>query len=363
MTFAIAAAGTGGHVFPGLAVGEALVAFGVSRDDIVYLGGDRLESEIYPAAGFPFLRIELRGLERRLAAANLGIPLVVMRATRDIASEFRKRGVSVVLGMGSYVSVPAALAARRRRTRLVLHEQNAEAGLANRAIAPMASRVFGSFPQTIRLPKAEWVGNPIRAGLAAFDRGRLRPDALRRYGLEQSRGVVGIVGGSLGAGLLNDTAEDVAKIAAEHGFGLLHLTGAAHFENVQKRSQSAANWRAFGFEGEMEFFYAACDLVLARAGGAVAELTATNTPSILVPGGFGSGRHQAANAEALSRRGAAVVVPEAEIARLPLLVGSLLSHRDRLEELAGAAKTLARPDAASVIASALIEYAVGSAHG
>jgi UDP-N-acetylglucosamine--N-acetylmuramyl-(pentapeptide) pyrophosphoryl-undecaprenol N-acetylglucosamine transferase len=363
VTFAIAAAGTGGHVFPGLAVGEALVAFGVSRDDILYLGGDRLESEIYPAAGFPFLRTELRGLERRLATANFGIPLVVMRATRDIAAEFRKRGVSVVLGMGSYVSVPAGLAARKLRTRLVVHEQNAEAGLANRVIAPMAWRVFGSFPQTARLPTAEWVGNPIRAGLAAFDRDRLRPDALRRYGLEQNRGVVGIVGGSLGAGLLNEAAEDVAKIAAAYDFALLHLTGAAHFESIHKRSQSIANWRALGFERDMEFFYAACDLVVARAGGAVAELTATNTPSILVPGGFGSGRHQAANAEALSRGGAAVVVQEAEISRLPLLVGSLLSHREHLEDLSRGSKTLSRPDAASVIASALIASAEGSAHG
>jgi len=227
----------------------------------------------------------------------------------------------------------------------------------------MAGRVFGSFPHTARLSKAEWVGNPVRAPLAAFDRDRLRPDALRRYGLEGSRGVVGIVGGSLGAGLLNEAAEDVATIAGEHGFALLHLTGAAHFEGVTKRSQGVSNWRALGFEREMEFFYAACDLVVARAGGAVAELTATKTPSILVPGGFGSGRHQAANAEAMSRAGAAVMVQEAEVGRLPRLIGSLLSHRDRLEDLAGAAKTLARPDAASVIASALIDYAVGSARG
>lgn len=359
MTFAIAAAGTGGHVFPGLAVGEALVAKGVDRNEILYLGGDRLESEVYPAAGFPFLNVELRGLQRRLALANLGIPRVVFRAARIIASEFVRRHTSVVLGMGSYVSVPAALAARRHRIPLLLHEQNAEAGLSNRAMAPIAKRVFGSFPRTARLSRAMWVGNPIRPPLAAFDRVRLRPAALHRYGLEGARAVVGIVGGSLGARLLNDASEGVATAAAERGSAILHLTGSAHFEGMKKRSEPFRNWQTIGFEENMEFFYAACDMVVARAGGAVAELTATTTPSVLVPGGFGSGGHQTANARAMVAAGAAVLLPEGEITRLPEVVRSLLSETERLEALATGCKSLARPDAATTVARALVEAAHG----
>lgn len=359
MTIAIAAAGTGGHVFPGLAVGEALVESGVARSDILYLGGDRLESEVYPAAGFSFFNVEVRGLQRRLALANLGIPRVVFNAARRIGSEFVLRHTSVVLGMGSYVSVPAALAARRLRIPLLLHEQNAVAGLSNRVMAPMAKRVFGSFPRTARLPRAIWVGNPIRIALAAFDRARLRSAALQRYGLEGSRAVVGIVGGSLGAGLLNDAAEGIARTIAERGAAILHLTGPIHLDGMQKRSEQIPTWRTIGFEESMEFFYAACDLVVARAGGAVAELTATSTPSILVPGGFGSGGHQIANAQVLAGAGAALLLAEEDIKRLPERVSSLLSEPERLDSLSIGCKSLARPDAATTVASALVDSARG----
>ena len=162
MSFAIAAAGTGGHVFPGLAVGEALVASGVSRDEILFIGGDRLESQVCPAAGSPFFGVELAGLQRRLTLANLTMPAVVLRATRAIAAKLRDRQVGVMLGMGGYVTVPAGLGATRNKTPLFLHEQNAEAGLANRFMGSRAVRVFGSFPRTERLPRAEWVGNPVR---------------------------------------------------------------------------------------------------------------------------------------------------------------------------------------------------------
>ena len=118
MTFGIAAAGTGGHVYPGLAVGEALVAAGVARSDVLFIGGSRLEATAAPGAGFPFLEVELRGLQRRLTFANVGIPGVVLRAVRAIGRELAARNVAALLGMGGYVSVPAALAARRRRLQI-----------------------------------------------------------------------------------------------------------------------------------------------------------------------------------------------------------------------------------------------------
>src|SRR5690606_9537363 len=112
VSFAIAAAGTGGHVYPGLAVGEALVDLGVSRDEILYIGGQRLEAQVYPEAGFPFLSVELRGLSRQLTLRNLGIPRVVMAAVRTIRAELVARQVKALLGLGGYVTVPAGLAAR-----------------------------------------------------------------------------------------------------------------------------------------------------------------------------------------------------------------------------------------------------------
>ena len=354
MSYAIAAAGTGGHVFPGLAVGEALVAAGVSRQEVLFVGGHRLEATVYPAAGFPLLSVELAGLERRLTLANLRIPGVVLRATRRMAADYQARGVRTVLGMGGYVSVPAGLAARRRGAVLMIHEQNAKAGLANRFMSRWAARVFGSFPTTGHLPRAEWVGNPIRPNLAAFERDRLREAARRKYGLDESARVVGIFGGSLGAGVLNEVAAAIASHPGAGGVALLHLTGPEHLEEVSARAAGSRRvWRPVGFEPHMDLFFAASDLVIARAGGAVAELTATSTPAILVPGGFGSAGHQAANAAALAGAGAAVVVPPDRVARIPSLVMELLHEPHRLQAMATACAALARPHAASAIAAAL----------
>jgi UDP-N-acetylglucosamine--N-acetylmuramyl-(pentapeptide) pyrophosphoryl-undecaprenol N-acetylglucosamine transferase len=344
------------------------VAHGVQAAEVLFIGGHRLEAEVYPAAGFPLLQVDIRGVRRRSVLGNAGLPIVMARATRRIAAEFRQRRVKAVLGMGSYVSVPAALAARLtkteqgRRLPFLLHEQNAEAGLANRAMAPLATRVFGSFPETARLTRAEWIGNPIRRPLDYFNRSELQEKAKSRYGLSGVKLVVGLVGGSLGARLLNEAAPRIAAAAASMGAATLHLTGARHAAPVDVDGQPPAEralWKSVGFEEHMEFFYAACDLVVARAGGAVAELTATKTPAVLVPGGFGSGRHQQANADAMSEAGAAITVAEAEIERVPAIVARLLVDPDRLHSMVRGCLTLARPHAADHLAAALIEAAHG----
>ena len=354
MTYAIAAAGTGGHVFPGLAVGEALVAGGVPHHEIVYLGGARLEATVYPAHGFPFLGVELRGLSRSFTMRNLGIPAVVVRAARTMAAEMVRRRVKVVLGMGGYVTIPAALAARRAGAVLAVSEQNAEAGLANALAGRLAARRFGAFPVTRRLPAAEWVGNPIREGLATFDRAALRPAARARYGLQDDLPVLGVFGGSLGADALNRAVEQMVAGWEGPPLQVLHLAGEAHAARLTDLAEGSVRpWRVLGFEAEMEHFYAATDLAVARAGGAVAELAATATPSILVPGAFGSGRHQASNAAAFADRGAAAVVEQGDLTDLPATVARLIGDPARLEGMAAAARSLAKPRAAATIAGAL----------
>lgn len=352
MSFAVAAVGTGGHVYPGLAVGEALVAAGVGRDDVLYVGGDRLEATVYPDAGFPFVRVPLRGLKRSLSLSNLQIPFTLLKATFDMWREFRRRRVRVVLGLGGYVTVPATVAARLAGAVVMVSEQNAHAGLGNRVAGRLAARRFGAFPTTDGLD-AEWVGNPVRRSIADFDRAVLRPQALARYGLSPELPVVGVFGGSLGAGVLNGIAPDLASLP---GTSLVHLCGTVHADTFAGRE--TATWRIVPYEERMDLFFAACDLVVARAGGAVAELTATATPSVLVPGGFGSAGHQAANAAQLADAGAAVVVPEPEVARVPDVVHQVLSDPARLAAMREAATGLARPDAADVIAAAMID-----AHG
>lgn len=348
MSFAIAAVGTGGHVFPGLAVGEALVAAGVPMDDVLYVGGDRLESTVYPEAGYPFLRVPLQGLKRSFSLANLRIPFTLLGAIFTMRRAFRQRSVRVVLGLGGYVTVPAAIAARLAGAVVMVSEQNAHAGLGNRIAGLVARRRFGSFPTTTGL-KAEWTGNPVRLALAAFDRGDLRAEGLQRYGLTGDLPVVGIFGGSLGAGVLNRVAP---SIAALEGVQVVHLCGTIHIDELAP--QATDRWRIVGFEDRMDLFFAASDLVVARAGGAVAELSATATPSVLVPGGFGSAGHQAANAAFLAEAGAAVVVDEAEVDRVPEVVDEILREPTRLERMRSNAASLAKPDAAGTIADAMI---------
>lgn len=349
MSYAIAAAGTGGHVFPGLAVGEALVASGVAREDVVYIGGSRLESVVYPDHGFPFLEVELAGLQRRLTTENLRIPLVVWRATAQIATALEERGVGAVLGMGGYVTVPAGLAARRRRIPLAVSEQNAHAGLANRVMARLADAAFGAFPDTHGMPSARWVGNPVRAGvLEQPDPGVVR----RRYGLAEDGFVVGAFGGSLGAGAINAAIASSVDALSQHSISVLHLVGERN-RALAEDAEEQPHWMVVPFEERMQDFYAACDLVVARSGGAVAELTATGTPSILVPGMFGSGGHQAANARYLVDVGAAVVIAEEDLGDLADVVIALAQDRARLGEMAAATRKLAKPDAAAIIAGEL----------
>ncbi len=356
MTYAIAAAGTGGHVFPALAVGEALVDLGVPRSDVIFVGGSRLEATAVPAAGFPFHPVEIRGLQRSMAPSNLLLPFVVIRAIVRMRTLFAGRGVRALLGVGGYVTPPAVIAARLAGAATMISEQNAEAGLGNRMAARLCRDVFGSFPQTGGLPSAEWVGNPVRRPIAMFDREELRREAMARYELDPSLPVVGVFGGSLGAGPINDAISDVVAGWSSDHIQVLHLAGNRFVEEIQAESASATTtWRLIGFEERMELFYAASDLVVARAGGAVAELAATRTPAVLIPGGFGSGNHQWENARVFSERGAAVVLEQTALAELGPTLERLIAEPERLERMRSALDALSRPDAASVIASKMRE--------
>jgi UDP-N-acetylglucosamine--N-acetylmuramyl-(pentapeptide) pyrophosphoryl-undecaprenol N-acetylglucosamine transferase len=355
MTFLIAAAGTGGHVFPGLAVGEALLAQGTPKGSILYVGGDRLEKSVYPESGFPFLQVEVRGLQRSMTMRNLSLPRVVWRARAAIVAAIEEREVKVVLGMGGYVTIPAALAAKSSGSALLVAEQNAGGGLANRVASRWAARTFTSFPDTEGLERGEWVGNPVRGALSSMSREETKPEALSHYGLDPRYPVLGAVGGSLGAGVINGAVRDLVENWERSRIQVLHLTGEGG-ATLEQRASDSVLWVQRSFEKRMELFYAACDLVVARAGGGVAELTATSTPSILIPGEFGSSGHQAANAAFLNEAGAATVLTQDRLHLLPGLVAEILLSPDRLEAMRIGARSISKPDAAITIAGAMQEF-------
>lgn len=358
MTYLIAAAGTGGHVFPGLAVGEALLELGVAQADVLYVGGDRLETTVYPEAGFRFLSVELAGLQRSLTTRNLRIPAVVARARKEIVAEIERSGVRVVLGMGGYVTIPAGLAARQMRVPLFNAEQNAEAGLANRIVSRWARTSFTSFPRTGGLTGGEWVGNPVRRPFWEFDRKGLNEEALSHFGLDPDIPVVGVFGGSLGARVINEAVASILESWTGPPVQVVHLTGESHLESMEAGTAAdEIRWIRIGFEERMELFYAVSDLVIARAGGAVAEITASATPSLLVPGSFGSGGHQIGNARALAGVGAARIVEEDALAGMGDVLEDLIGDRAALAAMAAAAADIAKPTAALTIAGVMMDAA------
>lgn len=358
MAFLIAAAGTGGHVFPGLAVGQALLDLGVERSELIFVGGDRLEATVYPTEGFRFVGVELAGLKRSLTLENLRIPGVVRRARAAIGDEIERSDVRVVLGMGGYVTIPAALAARREDVAFFNAEQNAEAGLANKVTARWARISFVSFPETGGLPSGTWVGNPVRQMFWDFDREALRNEAVSHFGVPDGRPVIGVFGGSLGSGAINQTIAAMVDSWREDPVSIVHLTGESHLADLSSiEPPPGVQWARVGFEDRMDLFYAVADLVIARAGGAVAELTATATPSVLIPGQFGSGGHQERNALALQEAGAAEIVPQSRLDHIARTVTELLSDQERRRAMAQAASDIAKPDAARTIARTMIEAA------
>lgn len=353
MTFAIAAAGTGGHVYPALSVADALVARGVPREEILFLGGSRFEAEVVPRAGFPFSAFELAKLRRSVSIENLRIPFVLRRTAGAMADAMERAGTRVVLGMSGYVTVPAAMAARRRSVPLFVQEQNASPGLAARFGARRAAATFVGLPgPSLRLPRAELVGNPLRSSIATFDRDALRAAARARYGLPTDGRVIGVLGGSLGARVLNRTVADI--VATSGADGVLHLTGGDAYEEFAAQAASAGrSWTTRPFEPEMEMFYAACDLVVCRAGAmTVSELAATATPAILVPLARVG---QEGNARSLADAGGAVIVEEEAVSSVPARAREILSDAAILASLAVAAGSEARPEAADTIAARLVE--------
>jgi UDP-N-acetylglucosamine--N-acetylmuramyl-(pentapeptide) pyrophosphoryl-undecaprenol N-acetylglucosamine transferase len=355
----LAAAGTGGHVYPALAVADALVARGVSRDDVIFFGGDRMEATAIPDAGYQFVGFDLPRFRRSLTPSNLAIPWALWKTTRAMRAEMGRRGAAVVVGMSGYATVPAALAARMAGIPLIVQEQNACPGLAARFASRRANATFLGLPGPAeRLPRSRVVGNPLREVFTAYDRAARRPAGRARYGADEAATVVGVLGGSLGAQVLNDSVEGIMAAWEGDALEVVHLTGRAAYENMAElAARSSLPWHCLPFEDCMEHFYAAADLVVCRAGAmTISELAATGVPSVVVPL---EAVGQQANAAALVEAGGALTVPQAAVGRLAAVVVELASDAIRLAEMSEAALESALPDAAGVVADAILEAVHG----
>jgi UDP-N-acetylglucosamine--N-acetylmuramyl-(pentapeptide) pyrophosphoryl-undecaprenol N-acetylglucosamine transferase len=347
----IAAGGTAGHVVPALAVADALRERGA---EVEFAGGERAEAELVPAAGYPLHRLPVRGIDRKNPLKAARAVLMAARATARARRLLRRTGADAVLGGGGYVAGPVGLAARSLRLPLGLTEADSHLGVANRMLAPMAQRVFLSFPIEGRDgDRYLLTGRALPAGTGRADRAAAR----RRFGLPEQGPCVLVFGGSLGARRLNEAALDAFGAAAP--CSVLHASGRRDYEELRRRLDELGAPPHYRLEPYVEPFseaLAAADLAVARAGGSVLELAAAGLPSLLVPYPHATADHQTQNARHMEEAGAAVVVPDDELdgPRLAREVASLLRDEGRLTAMGRAAAEAARPDAAGRIADELL---------
>ncbi len=360
-SFALAAAGTGGHVYPALAVADELQRRGVAAADIFFLGGNRIEARAVPAAGYELVELPLQGLVRGMTWRNLLIPSRLVQAARRAGAALVDRGAGALVAFGGYVTVPTAWAARREGVPYLLQEQNAVPGLANRAMARWAKHVFLGFPAAAARLPGEVAGNPLRRSLAEFDREALRAAALAHYSLPDGTAVLGVLGGSLGAQAINEAVSALAGGWEGPPVAIIHLAGASHAPELGGMPTApGVTWRILPFENEMHHFYAASDLVVCRSSAlTVSELAATGTPALLVPREVTRAGHYELNAAELTDASAAELVREADLRRLPAIVGGLLADGARLDAMRKAALERARVGAAARITDALLEVVRG----
>lgn len=349
-TILIMAGGTGGHIYPGLAVADALREQGWQ---IVWLGAPgSMEAELVPKHGYPLAWVNFSGVRGKGVLRLLTLPFTLLRALGQSAAAIFLHRPHVVLGMGGFITVPGGLMAALLRRPLVIHEQNSIAGMSNKVLAKLATRVLSGFPDVLR--RAEWCGNPVRADIAAL------PQPSARYADRKGNLNVLVVGGSLGAQALNETLpKALALMSEQERPNVLHQTGKKHFEGVQKMyGQAGMSADIRPFLDDMASQYAKADVVICRAGAlTIAELAAAGVASVLVPFPFAVDDHQTHNARFLSEKGAAVLLPQKELSAEKLAQLLREFTREKLAAMAQAARNLAKPDATAQVANICMELA------
>lgn len=359
-TLMVMAGGTGGHVFPGLAVAHRMRAWGWR---VVWLGNPSgMEATLVPKHGVPIEYVRFGGLRGKGLKTKLMLPLSLLRACLESLRVIRRVQPDVVLGMGGYITFPAGIMTALTGRPLVLHEQNSVAGLANKVLAKLARRVLVAFPDT--LPGSEWTGNPLRDELCHAQ----EPKA--RYASRTGALRVLVVGGSLGAAALNECVpRALALLAQGERPHVIHQAGAKHIEALQ------ANYSQAGFEpgealrlvpfiDDMAAAYGDADLVICRSGAmTVAEVAAVGVAALFVPFPYAVDDHQSTNAEFLASQNAAVLVQQRDLSPENLADWLRSQTRETLAGMAERARLLAKPEATDRVAQVCAAVALARQEG
>ena len=350
------AGGTGGHVFPALAVADELRHRGIQ---VAWLGTQKgIEADVVPKAGIDISFIDVAGLRGKGLLGWMLAPIKLLHALWQALAVLQKVKPAVVLGMGGFVTGPGGIAAWLSRRPLVIHEQNAIAGLTNKLLTPFAVRVLEAFPGTIRSAKTVHTGNPVRNAIGSEARNQVPAESAIGSTTEKIHLLV--VGGSLGAKALNEVVpQALAQLSEVQRPEVWHQAGRKNID------ETLALYKTHNIEAKVEPFiddmgtaYGWADLVLCRAGAlTIAELAIAGMPSILVPYPYAVDDHQTSNAKYLVDNGAALLVQQKDLTVSRLI--EMLNQLDysKLNKMAAAAKKLALPDATKKVADLCLEVA------
>ncbi|GAA1963473.1 UDP-N-acetylglucosamine--N-acetylmuramyl-(pentapeptide) pyrophosphoryl-undecaprenol N-acetylglucosamine transferase [Kitasatospora viridis] len=365
LSVVIGAGGTGGHIYPGLALAEALRRADPAAE-ISFVGTERgLETSLIPAAGFRLHTVDMIPFDAALGLRRYLLPAALLRSGVRCREILREQGAQVAVGMGGYPSAPVIVGAQLAGLPSVVHESNAVPGRANRFAARLTPHIALAFDRTrAHLPSgrsAETVGMPLVGAVARLDRAALRAEARRHFGVPDHARLLVFNGGSLGAARLTAAALELAARWRHRADRLLLVkTGPAAFEEVRERLAGNPVARAVPYLDRMDLAYAAADLMVCRAGSAtVAELSSLRMPAVLVPYPHAPHDHQTHNARVLADPGAGLLLPDGECTgeRLAALVEPLLADPARLAAMSRAAEPGTHARAADLLAAKVLDLA------
>lgn len=355
--FLFAAGGTGGHLYPAVAVADEIRKM-KPESEILFVGTkDRIEGTVIPKLGYKFKSIWIKGFARKFNWSNLLFPLrlfVSLLQSLVISMKFKPK---VAIGTGGYVAGPSLWAANVMGAKIILMESNSYPGITTRLLERYADEVHLSFEISKKYLRRQNIlkvtGNPVRENLGTTDKSL----AKKYFGLDENKKTILVLGGSLGASSINNAIEKSLKTLIDNGLQVIWQTGKNYYEQYKNLNFAAV--KIFNFIDDMNKAYSACDLLVARAGATtIAELTVLGLPAILIPSPNVAENHQYHNAKALVDNNAAVMIQDNELnVKLQETILSLVNNSEKLNELSVNAKSFAKPNAAKEIALSAIKYA------
>lgn len=360
----VSGGGTGGHIYPAVAVVEAVRKIkGYEDCDVVFVGAQgKMEMTKIPALGYRIVGLPISGLQRKLSMRNLMLPFRVLKSLSMASSLLKREKPDAVAGFGGYASLPLIWVAQRKGIPTILWEGNSFAGLANKILGKRADKICVSYDGMERFFPADKIvktGNPIRGSFG--DVAKKMPEAYAHFGFKGERPLLVVTGGSLGARVLNEAVMAAMEhIVGDKPFDLLWQTGSYYHNEMSERMKrfgDADNVRFMPFIDRMDYAYSIADLVVARSGAStVTELSLTSTPALFVPSSGVTDDHQTKNAAAIADMGGALLCPDSEaVEKMCRMAEDLLSDKERLEKMSKAIGGFAKGDAAKRVAETIIE--------